>query len=367
MNMDNMHLVTGYLGSEHITAVDQAAFNAALIGKDQFVLDKGNVLAAQVISNNHIRILDGELMMQGRFVRLDPGSYVDLSIENGTQGMMRNDLVVARYTKDTATGIEGVNLVVIQGTPVASNPADPAWEEGDITDGSATVHDFPIWRIPISGLNVGTPVALFGEPFMDSMRTLPEIRRSVETIHREVDKQLAEQDAEIDEKIAGLNEYTKAEVLTNTTKALYGLGESAVPDDAFLRIITLLDGKAKVGLTSYVGTGTCSNTAPCEITFSFAPDFVMMVGFIDDGWFTSINSSNTGDNNYTAVLELWGETYTQCMFFGTTYVTKNTGYGKKSNNGKTISWYTTERTDVSSEVYNAAGVTYYFLGIKMGG
>lgn len=230
--MANLHLVTGYAGQEHITATDQGAFNAALIGTGQFVLAKGNEFAAQIISNNVIRVKDGELMMQGRFVRMEPGTYVDLSIENGAQGMMRNDLIVARYTKSTTTGIEEVNLVVIKGTAVASNPADPAYTVGDITNGEDVLNDFPLWRIRINGLNVNAPVMLF-EPFIDSMRTLPDIRRQVNEIHGKVDKQLSEQDEEIDKKIAELDEYTKNEVLTDDTKAKFGFGSGAVPNDVF--------------------------------------------------------------------------------------------------------------------------------------
>lgn len=228
--MGNMHLVTGYAGKEHITAVDQAAFNAALIGTGQFVLDKGKVFEAQVISNNQIRVFDGELMVQGRFVRLDSGTYVDLSIDNGAQGMKRNDLVVARYTKHNTTGVEDVDLVVIKGTAAASKPSDPAHTEGDITNGAAAQHDFPLWRIPIDGLNVGEPVALF-EPFSDSLRTLPGIRQQVLDIHAEVDAQLAKQDAEMDSKIAGIESYLKSETLTNETKMKFGLDTDAVPDD----------------------------------------------------------------------------------------------------------------------------------------
>lgn len=188
--MGNLHLITGYAGHEHIKAVDQAAFNAALIGTGQFVLGKGKSFEAQVISNNQIRILDGELMMQGRFVRLDPETYVDLAIENGVQGKKRNDLIVARYTKNTVTAIESVDLVVIKGTAVDNDPVDPAYTEGDITNGSSAVHDFPLWRIPLDGLNVGSPVALFGEPFVDSMRTLPEIRQTVNQIYAEVESMI---------------------------------------------------------------------------------------------------------------------------------------------------------------------------------
>lgn len=235
--MANLHLVTGFLGREHITAVDQAAFNAALIGTGQFVLEKGKVFEAQVISNNQIRILDGELMMQGRFVRLDPGTYVDLSIENGVQGKKRNDLIVARYTKNAVTAIESVDLVVIKGAAVDSNPVDPSYTEGDINDGAAALHDFPLWRIPLDGLNVGEPEAMYGLPFVDSMQTL-------HTIREDMNRQMADQNSQYEEAFQEQNKafqnavdafggYTKAETLTDDTKALLGLVASAVPDDAF--------------------------------------------------------------------------------------------------------------------------------------
>lgn len=234
--MGNMHLVTGYAGKEHITAVDQGAFNAALIGTGQFVLDKGNGLAAQVITNNQVRILDGELMMQGRFIRLDPDTYVDLAIESGAQGYYRNDLIVARYTKDAVTGVEGCSLVVIKGTAVTGNPADPAYTADDITNGASALNDFPLWRIPISGINVGTPESMFGDLFIDSMRTLPEIRAAVNQIHSEVDEQLDEQDKKIQEQIDNLVSYTKEETLADTTKELFGMNKDAVPDDVLQHI-----------------------------------------------------------------------------------------------------------------------------------
>lgn len=224
--MDNLHLVTGFLGREHITAADQGAFNAALIGTGQFVLDKGKVFEAQVISNNLIRVFDGELMMQGRFVRLAPNDYADLAIENGEKGMKRNDLIAVRYAKDTLSGIESVNLVVIKGEAVADNPVDPAITEGDITNGAAVQHEFPLWRIPLDGLNVGEPVSLFGEPFMDSMRTLPGIRKSVETIHSEVDAQLAE-------FVKTQDSYNKGETLSANTAAMFGFDASATPNNIF--------------------------------------------------------------------------------------------------------------------------------------
>ena len=163
MKLANLHLVTGYAGNEHVTAADSGAFNVALLGSGQFVIDKGSKLVASVITNNKIRIADGDIYMQGRFIRLNEGTYVDLAIDNGAQGKKRNDLIVARYTKDAVSGVEEVNLVVIKGTAVAStsNPVDPAYNSSNIVEGKNNLNDMPLYRVPIDGLNVQTLVPLF--------------------------------------------------------------------------------------------------------------------------------------------------------------------------------------------------------------
>lgn len=159
--MANLHLVTGYAGQAHVTAADDGSFNTAIFGNGQYVLDIGSKFAASVVSNNKITIADGDLLMQGRHVRLNEGTTVDLTITNGTQGKLRNDLIVARYTKDSVSGVEQVNLVVIQGTAVDSDPADPEYTSGDIINDHALLNDMPLYRVPLNGLTVGTPVALF--------------------------------------------------------------------------------------------------------------------------------------------------------------------------------------------------------------
>lgn len=159
--MANMHLVTGYAGREHITAADQAAFHNLFIGGGEFVLDTGNQFAASIVSNNQVRVLDGDIYMQGRFIRLDKDTFVDLAIENGTQGYFRNDLIVARYTENETTAIEEVNIVVIKGEPAASDPVDPAYTTGDILVAGDMLHDMPLYRVVIDGLNLVELVPLF--------------------------------------------------------------------------------------------------------------------------------------------------------------------------------------------------------------
>lgn len=159
--MGNIHLVTGHAGQEHVTAADQGAFNASIFGSGQFVFDKGNNLAASVTTNNKIRVLDGDILMQGRHIRLNEDTYVDLTIENGTQGYYRNDLIVVRYTKDSGTGVEDCNLVVIKGENATSNPVDPAYTSGDILNDHAILNDMPLYRVALNGINVQELVPLF--------------------------------------------------------------------------------------------------------------------------------------------------------------------------------------------------------------
>lgn len=167
--MANMHLVTGYAGEAHITSADQGSFNAAIVGGESYVMERGGKLSATVVSNNKITISDGDLVMQGRHARLS--GTCDLSIANGAQGKLRNDLIVARYKKDAGTSVETVDLVVVQGTPSDSSPVDPETNTGDIFNG-ASIADYPLYRVPISGINVQTPVQLFNtvRPLADQKR-----------------------------------------------------------------------------------------------------------------------------------------------------------------------------------------------------
>ena len=161
--MGNLHLVTGYAGQAHVTAADHGSLNAALFGSGQYVLNRGNKFAASVVTNNQIKVLDGDLMIQGRHVRLNEGTYVELTIENGEQGMFRNDLIVARYTKNSGTGVEDCNLVVIKGTAANANPSDPEYTSGDIIEGNVLQADMPLYRVPLNGINIEDLVPLFTE------------------------------------------------------------------------------------------------------------------------------------------------------------------------------------------------------------
>lgn len=157
----SLHLVTGCAGEAHITSADQGAYNMATYGGGEFVLDRGNKFVTTLVSNNAITVADGEAMMQGRYIRMTPGTSETVAIDNGSTGMKRNDLICLRYEKDISTGFESASLSVVKGTPSSSTPTDPSYTHGDITDDDDPVNEMPLYRVYINGLNIETITPLF--------------------------------------------------------------------------------------------------------------------------------------------------------------------------------------------------------------
>lgn len=155
-----MDLVTGYQGKAHVSAAQVRMFNAGMFGNGSYVLDTGKKFAISVLSNNLVRIADGDILFQGSHITIAKDSYEKLVLSNGLQNTKRHDLIVVRYEKNVDTGIESASLQVLQGTSTSGTPSDPAYTVGDILAGD-TVAEFPLYRIPIDGLTVGTPVKLF--------------------------------------------------------------------------------------------------------------------------------------------------------------------------------------------------------------
>ena len=169
-------LVTGHAGKAHATAEQAAGLNAGILGLDDYVLNVHDKFEITVVSANKVTIGTGELVMQGRHV--SQGTPEDLIITNGSQGQKRNDLIVCRYAKGSQN-IESAKLVVVRGTPTTGTPTDPAVNTTSPLDGGTT-YDMPLYRIPLDGITIGTPVALFNvlkpmSDVWDSLTQMPDI------------------------------------------------------------------------------------------------------------------------------------------------------------------------------------------------
>ena len=155
-----MNIITGYRAEPHITAQQDRDVNIGIFGGGAMILKGvGSEMAATVISANEVEIADGALVAEGCTAEIQYGTTESMTIENGEQGMLRVDLIVARYTKTAGTGVESMELAVVKGTSAASNPAVPTYNTGTIADGDSPV-DFPIYRVNLSGISITSVDAL---------------------------------------------------------------------------------------------------------------------------------------------------------------------------------------------------------------
>lgn len=154
-----MEIITGYTGENHVTSADDASLYRGILGTGDYVLDVGNKFAATIIDNNTVRIMDGDLVIQGHQARIRANDYEEVTIDNGTPGQKRNDLIVARYQKNTITGIESISLAVVKGTP-GPTAVDPETVQEDLKTGG-TQRDFALYRVSLDGLVLESVTSLF--------------------------------------------------------------------------------------------------------------------------------------------------------------------------------------------------------------
>ena len=155
-----MDIITGYTGSPHVTAEQDRDINIGIFGNESYVLQTGSQLTAEVSSNNEIKVRDGVIMHQGCAASIKKNTYDSLAITNGSQGMKRVDLIVARYSRDPSTNVESLALKVIQGTPSENSPTVPGYTTGDIQSGDL-VADMPLYQVILNGLNITEIKKLF--------------------------------------------------------------------------------------------------------------------------------------------------------------------------------------------------------------
>lgn len=142
-------LVTGYKGKDHVTAEQWADFNRGIFG-DAAILPVGNKMETTIQTANQITVKDGVAVIDGRQVYIAYGESENISIQSGTQGKSRRDIVVLEYTRDEDTGVEDVQFKVVAGTPASGSAEDPAINNMDIRTG-VSVSQKPFCRVRLNG------------------------------------------------------------------------------------------------------------------------------------------------------------------------------------------------------------------------
>lgn len=207
-----MKIVTGYKGEPHITSQDHQSFYQGVFGRQMYVLGTGNEFEAQLTDTNTITVSDGDGIMQGCHFRIDLGEEENIVMQPGSSGMYRNDLLVARYSKDAATGVEDVSLVAITGTPSEGTPPVPSYNTGEIVNGETV--DFPLYRVHFSGFTIDDIVPLF---FI--MPSLESVYQSHEALADNVDQGFASVNTKINQMLNW-----------KYLKSVYGTGAAQFPE-----------------------------------------------------------------------------------------------------------------------------------------
>lgn len=363
-----LHLVTGYKGTPHITAEDVGSFNAGILGSGEYVMNLGNKFAASLTTSNTVRILDGELMLQGRHVSLKKNTYEELTINNGEAGKNRNDLIVVRYTKDGTTGEENAVFAVIQGISTEGTATDPEYTTGDLLSGDCLLHEMPLYRITLTGLTVGEPEALF-EVMKNSLGGLAGLLSKGEIPFLSADEDIASFWRSAGDGVwkvpnGTLVQHSQSEVqgtLINTVSPtgkvvqLFMEGGTDSSDRLWFRSSyaasdkwastashvsgwrEIVTGKY-VKIDCYVGTGAYGKDNPNLLTFEFSPKFLIVM--------------RTTEHMF---LHKFQEKSYYCNLSDDT---------QKSNmvtiNGMKVEWYS---TDSAAAQANSSGVYYFYIAL----
>ena len=148
-----MEIVSGRTGSPHVTSQQFRQLVEGTVGQESYILTSGENLEPELASNNILKIRSGMMSHHGNISSIKIGTYDEVELTNGSQGMKRIDLVVNRYTRNAETNVEANNWVVITGMPVASDPAVPAYTVGNLQEGDLT-DDCPVFEVHYDGLNI---------------------------------------------------------------------------------------------------------------------------------------------------------------------------------------------------------------------
>lgn len=176
MGLKGITIETPPQAEAHINAADDRAIWEAVIGMDG-VVNVGQKLKATLISNNLLRVYDGALVVGGAVGRIPFGEYEDITINNGTQNQLRNDLLVAQIEANGA--IENMKLHYIQGVP-GEVAKDPDYTAGNVYEGE-TLRQYPLYRVKLNGLNVEAV-----EPLFEVLPNLGKVKDEVGELNRKL-------------------------------------------------------------------------------------------------------------------------------------------------------------------------------------
>lgn len=204
-----IELKTGKKGELHISSEDDRLLHCRSFGTGAYVLSG---CAVTMTSANKAHIAEGELMVQGGYVRITGGGE-DVAIANGVAGQKRNTIIALTYTRDS-NGIEAMSFAAVDGSSIAGTPSDPIVTTNDINAGASS----SMWkfaRIQLDGLTVGTPQILFATKAAALLDQISSLSSQVASLQDSVSQALKTSKMTLPRIYIGENAATKVSVSWN--------------------------------------------------------------------------------------------------------------------------------------------------------
>lgn len=189
-----MEIVSGRTGKPHVTSQQFRQIIEGIISDESCILPSGENLEPELVSNNSLKIRSGMMCHHGNVSSVKIGTYDEVELTNGSQGMKRIDLIVNRYTRNEEDNTEKNEWVVIMGTPAESSPVVPEYTQGDLQKGDL-LDDCPVFEVHFDGINI------------------VEVTKKLEIA--KTNKDLSNQLAEIGKKMTGKYAYAYSAYLDN--------------------------------------------------------------------------------------------------------------------------------------------------------
>ena len=121
-----------------------------------------------------------------------------------------------------------------------------------------------------------------------------------------------------------------------------------------------------IAVVKYIGTGTYGSANPIEVTFPFAPRYVMVYAYRwPSATYTSLINNGISVYNHPLDTNLLTTSYQAELLPSMTDTSYRAYYyGKKSADGKTISWYCTQNSSTPGSLHhNKKDYEYICVGI----
>lgn len=137
-----------------ISAENLAAVFHAIVGKSGIV--KGfNDLACTKLTDNSVQLDSGVYSLKGFMLHVEAGTAITLTVDSGTAGQNRNDLVVAELVKNGGgTGIDTLQFKIVKGTSTSGTAVDPTLTQQDV-NATGTTRQEALYRIKLAGITLG--------------------------------------------------------------------------------------------------------------------------------------------------------------------------------------------------------------------